>query len=215
MREHAAAIGLGLLSIAAFASPPGFAPFADVGSLPGFPSPLGPVVSLSEPPPEGERRAIEGRVSKVTGPHDLVYVVHVGRSKFEVGLPPEVKLPLRVGDDVRAELWTSEGKWHARVSDSKGSPLVFMNESPPGWSFEIGVPAEKGSSKPPRQEREVVLRIGEVAAAHMYGWQRGTVDGRDFLVWGQGAVIDEARAQAMGLRPTWTCSLFSGVVRVR
>ncbi|MDP3155159.1 MAG: hypothetical protein Q8N23_20940 [Archangium sp.] len=215
MRERVSAIGVGFLSIAAFASPPEFAPFADVGAVPGFPSPLGPVVSLAEPPLEGERRAIEGRVTKVTGPQDLVYVVHVGRSKFEVGLPPKVKLPVRVGDDVRAEVWIAEGKWHARVSDARGSPLLFMNENPPGWTLELGVPAEKTPSKPPRQEREVVLRIGEVDAAHMYGWQRGSVDGMVFLVWGQAAVIDEARAQAMGLRPTWTRSIFSGVVRVR
>ena len=179
------------------------APLFEENTAPGFESVAAPMVMIGKSKVEGQRQTTEGKVTKVAGPEKGVFTVQVGESQFQVWLPPKLKLPIETGDAIRAELWTLDGKVHARVTDEKDTPLIFTNENPVGWAFELGVIAEHVAKKPKREEHEVILRIGDEIATHMYGWRRGAVGDNVYLVWGQASVVETKR------------SVLAGVVRIR
>lgn len=177
-----------------------------------------PVVVATSDEPDDTRRVVEGKVTRIKALGGGVTRITVGRGPgkghFQVGLPPRVKLPVRPGDAIRAELWAEGGTLHARVTDRDGLPLVMMNELPTGWAMAIG--ADTGRDpRGPRHQHLVSLTAPGGVAATFEGWVRGPVDGATYRIYGEAAVIDVKAAEAMGLAPTWTQSIWSGVVRER
>ncbi|MDQ3370855.1 MAG: hypothetical protein M3680_36010 [Myxococcota bacterium] len=165
--------------------------------------------------PDEARHVLDGKITKLTRDKDGIHRVTLGRQRFEVGLPPNVKLPLRVGDRIRAELWVDRGKLHARVTDARGVPLVFMNELPDGWTMTIGDVATERRDRAPIYQHRIELTAPNTPTTTFAGWLGGDIDGQRYVVYAEARVVNEAEAAKLGVKVAWSRSLFSGVVRVR
>lgn len=206
-----ALLALVFATTTAAAAPRPLAPFAV-----GEPEIIVVALDGGEPPAAGVRTRIEGKVTKVKRDREGMHFVSVGRKRFEIGLPPNVKLPVRRGDRIRAELWVDDrGKLHARVTDAKGAPLVFMNEVPDGWAMTIGERAADRPDRPPVYQHRIHLTAPSTPPTTFAGWLDGDVDGRRYIVYGEARVVDQAEARKLGAKIDWERSLFSGVVHVK
>ncbi len=167
--------------------------------------------------PENKLVEIAGKVKLVKRDRDGIFHVHLDKQSFQIGLPPNVKLPIRRGDRVRAAMWIDDKdkKIHARVTDASGAPLVFMNEIPEGWTMTIADVAKDRPDQPPVYQHRVELAAPSTPSIAFTGWLDGAVDRQRYIVYAEARVVDQAEARRMGVTIAWDRSLFSGIVRVR
>lgn len=167
--------------------------------------------------PEPTRVEIAGKVTLVVRDRDGIYHIHLDKKRFQIALPPNVKLPIRRGDRVRAAMWVgdTDKKIHARVTDVAGAPLVFMNELPEGWTMTIADVAKDRPDRPPVYQHRIELVAPTITSLTFAGWLVGAVGRQRYIVYAEARVVDRAEAQRRGVTVDWDRSLFSGIVRVR
>ena len=170
------------------------------------------------------REAFDGKVTAVQPDVENGTLVVIGKHRLRVALPANITLPIHVGETLKVELWSTAvarhelglNGIHAAITDANGAPVVFVNDAPAGWSFEVGAPKALPRRSPVLEDHAVNLRAAELTAT-VFGWVQGRVAGADYVVYASATVVAPVAAQQQPKSdvPAWSSVVNSSIVRVR